>query len=157
MQKRTGRSRHRGRRRVGRRGGTVSKLRLCYGVPCAVILLVWCLFLLLNPTFSHRDDDHDSLGTLYIFPSSLFLVMFLMQEAASHQSPSPDGYNLLPQCKCSCVHARSYRSSSPAMIRVAPRGFQFLGGACDARCFHATEQLVFSPRSGNLGLQCSWI
>ncbi|CAM6057407.1 unnamed protein product [Sphagnum tenellum] len=64
MQKRTGRSRHRGRRRVGRRGGTVSKLRLCYGVPCAVILLVWCLFLLLNPTFSHRDDDHDSLGTL---------------------------------------------------------------------------------------------
>jgi hypothetical protein len=127
MQKRTGRSRHRGRRRVGRRGGTVSKLRLCYGVPCAVILLVWCLFLLLNPTFSHRDDDHDSLGTLYIFPSSLFLVMFLMQEAASHQSPSPDGYKLLPQCKCSCVHARSYRSSSPAMIRVAPRGFNSWG------------------------------
>ncbi|CAK9866918.1 unnamed protein product [Sphagnum jensenii] len=71
MQKRIGRSRHRGRRRVGRRGGTVSKLRLCYGVPCAVILLVWCLFLLLNPTFSHRDDDHDSLGSHELSKHSL--------------------------------------------------------------------------------------
>lgn len=46
------------RGKCSNQGCGARKVRLCCGVPCAVLGVVWCLFLLLNSTFSQSDDDH---------------------------------------------------------------------------------------------------
>ncbi|CAM6032422.1 unnamed protein product [Sphagnum compactum] len=82
----------------------VPKLQPCwYGVPVAVIAGVWCLFLLLNSTFSHSYyDDPDSFSHGQV--RQPWLSIFWSGEAASTEESSSQEFprqedpGRLPQC-----------------------------------------------------------